>query len=89
MKTSVLKKWLNLCLNFDIFMQKKSKYMRTSIEINDQLIQQALELSQLKTKKEVVNEALEQFVKKMKRLRMLELHGKVEWEGNLDEMRSI
>jgi Arc/MetJ family transcription regulator len=53
------------------------------------LIQQALELSQLKTKKEVVNEALEQFVKKMKRLRMLELHGKVEWEGNLDEMRSI
>ncbi|KGE87414.1 type II toxin-antitoxin system VapB family antitoxin [Phaeodactylibacter xiamenensis] len=63
--------------------------MRTSIEINDQLIQQALELSQLKTKKEVVNEALEQFVKKMKRLRMLELHGKVEWEGNLDEMRSI
>ncbi len=63
--------------------------MRTSIEINDQLIQQALELSQLKTKKEVVNEALEQFVKKMKRLRMLDLHGKVEWEGNLDEMRSI
>ena len=63
--------------------------MRTSIEINDQLIQQALELSQLRTKKEVVNEALEQFVKKMKRLRMLELQGKVRWEGNLDEMRSI
>lgn len=74
---------------FRYFYAKKSKYMRTSIEINDQLIQQALELSQLKTKKEVVNEALEQFVKKMKRLRMLELHGKVEWEGNLDEMRSI
>lgn len=76
-------------LEFRYFYAKKSEYMRTSIEINDQLIQQALELSQLKTKKEVVNEALEQFVKKMKRLRMLELHGKVEWEGNLDEMRSI
>lgn len=63
--------------------------MRTSIEINDQLIQQALELSQLKTKKDVVNEALEQFVKKMKRLRMLELQGKVKWEGDLDEMRRI
>ena len=61
--------------------------MRTSIEIDSDLMDQALKLSQLRTKKEIVNQALEEFVIRLKRLKMLELQGKVEWEGNLDEMR--
>jgi len=63
--------------------------MRTSIEIDSDLMDQALKLSQLKTKKEIVNQALEEFVIRLKRLKMLELQGKVEWEGNLDKMRTI
>lgn len=63
--------------------------MRTSIEIDTQLMEQALQLSQLSTKKEVVNIALKEFVKRLRRLKILELEGKVEWEGNLDEMRAV
>lgn len=61
--------------------------MRTNIEIDTNLMAQALELSQLKTKKEVVHRALEQYVKRLKRLKILSMQGQVQWEGDLDEMR--
>lgn len=61
--------------------------MRTSIDLDDQLIQQALELSQLTTKKEVVHLALQELVNRLLRLKILQLQGKVEWVGNLDEIR--
>lgn len=63
--------------------------MRTNIEIDVNLMEQALRLSHLKTKKEVVHQALEQYVKRLKRLKLLAMQGKVKWEGNLDEMRLI
>lgn len=67
---------------------KMQKKMRTNIEIDAKLMEQALQLSHLKTKREVVQHALEQYVRRLKRLKMLDLQGKVKWEGNLDEMRN-
>ncbi len=61
---------------------------RTNIEINDKVLTEAFKLTRLKTKKEVVNYALEELVKRIKRKKILELEGKVKWEGNLDKMRS-
>jgi Arc/MetJ family transcription regulator len=61
--------------------------MRTNIEINDQIMDEAIRLSNLKTKKEVVETALKSFIEKLKRQNMLKLKGNVNWEGNLDEMR--
>lgn len=52
-------------------------------------MEQALQLSHLKTKKEVVHQALEHYVKRLKRLKILSMQGKVKWEGNLDEMRAV
>ncbi len=63
--------------------------MRTSIDLDDQLIQQAMELTHLSTKKEVVHLALQELVKRLKRLKILQLQGKVEWLGKLDEMREV
>ncbi len=62
--------------------------MRTHIELDDQLIDQAQGLSGLKTRKATVNAALAEYVKVLKQRRLLELHGKVEWTGDLDEMRA-
>jgi Arc/MetJ family transcription regulator len=62
--------------------------MRTNIEIEDKLISSAKKLSKAKTKKEVVNLALEVLIKVLKRRRLLDLYGKVKWQGNLNEMRS-
>lgn len=63
--------------------------MRTNIEIDNDLMNSALQLSKIKTKKEVVERALENFIKELRRKEMLELRGKVEWEGDLGEMRQI
>lgn len=61
--------------------------MRTTIEIDDELMKKALKYSKFKTKKEVVNEALNAFVKYQMRLKLLSLQGKVKWVGDLDKMR--
>lgn len=61
--------------------------MRTNIEIDDKLMKTAQQLSKIKTKKELVTLALESFIKELRRKEMLKLEGKINWEGNLDEMR--
>jgi len=61
---------------------------RTNIELNDKILKDALSLTRIKTKKDVVNYALEELVKKMRRKKILELEGKVKWEGSLSEMRA-
>jgi Arc/MetJ family transcription regulator len=63
--------------------------MRTNIDLDDKLMQQAIKLSNLRTKKEVVQEALKKYVAWMKRKELLSLKGRVTWEGNLKEMRSL
>lgn len=61
--------------------------MRTNIVIDDELISEAISLSKNKTKKEVVKEALQLLVRYKKQLKIREFRGKLNWEGNLDEMR--
>jgi Arc/MetJ family transcription regulator len=61
--------------------------MRTNIEIDDELMKKALKYSKLKTKKEIINEALNAYVKYQMRLNLLSLQGKVKWIGDLDKMR--
>lgn len=62
--------------------------MRTHIELDSQLINQAQELSGLKTRKATVNAALDEYVKILKRKRLMELRGQVEWNGDLEQLRA-
>ena len=61
--------------------------MRTNIVIDDELMNQAISLSKNKTKKGVVEEALQLLIRFNKQLKIQELRGKLNWEGNLDQMR--
>ena len=61
--------------------------LRTNIELDEKLVEEAMKLTHKKTKKELVNYALEELVCRMKRKKLLEHEGKVKWTGNLDEMR--
>ena len=60
--------------------------MRTNIEIDDHLIEEAQQLTGLKTKREVVDAALRMLIR-IEKANILDLAGKVHWEGNLDESR--
>jgi Arc/MetJ family transcription regulator len=62
--------------------------MRTNIDIDDKLMEDAMKWSNLKSKKEIVNAALAEYIKLQKRQAMKNLQGKVEWIGDLDKMRT-
>ncbi len=61
--------------------------MRTNIVLNEQLVEEAMRLSDSHTKKEVVDRALQNFVAYLKRQNMKKMFGKVKWEGDLKKMR--
>ena len=60
---------------------------RTNIELDDKLVKQAMRLFGKKTKKELVNFALNELIRRERAKGILSLEGKVKWEGNLREMR--
>jgi Arc/MetJ family transcription regulator len=57
-------------------------YVRTNIDIDRDLLEEALALGHFKSKKAVVNEALAQYVRLRKRSRILDLLGKIELDPN-------
>ncbi len=61
--------------------------MRTNIVIDDNLIDEALKLSNIKTKKDVVDKALKLLVQVKKQEAIRKYRGTLKWEGNLSEMR--
>jgi len=61
--------------------------MRTNIVIDDQLMSDALKVTGLRTKKEAVELGLKLLVKQNKQQAIRKLRGKLNWEGDLDEMR--
>ena len=61
--------------------------MRTNIEIDDQLVNRAMRSSGARTKRAVVEAALQLLVKTHAQTAIRQLRGKVQWEGNLKESR--
>lgn len=58
--------------------------MRTNIDIDDELIAEAARLTGIKTKKELVHQALKILIESKKRRSLLELVGKVELDPDYD-----
>lgn len=63
--------------------------MRTNLDIDDKLMNSAMDITRIKTKKGVVEYALKELIDLHKRRSLLKLKGKLKWSGNLDEMRKI
>lgn len=61
--------------------------MRTNVVIDDNLMESALKVSGLRTKKDAIEEGLKLLVKMNSQAKIRELRGKLNWIGNLDEMR--
>ena len=61
--------------------------MRTNIDIDDELMRQAMAASQETTKKAVVEKALRLMISLKAQEGIKKLRGKVKWEGDLDAMR--
>ena len=61
--------------------------MRTNVIIDEKIIKKALNYTGLKTKKEVINYALQELIKRKERKEILKFAGKLHWEEDLNEMR--
>jgi Arc/MetJ family transcription regulator len=60
---------------------------RTNIEIDERLVRQARRLTRLKTKREIVDKALELLVRSESRKGLLRHYGTGIWKGDLKAMR--
>ncbi len=58
--------------------------MRTNIVLDDDLVAQAIELTGIKTKKALVNEALRVLIDVRRRRNLLELEGKIRFADRYD-----
>ena len=58
--------------------------MATNLEINNELINEALKLGGHKTKRGVVEEALEEYVQRRKQQNVIKLFGTIEYEKDYD-----
>jgi Arc/MetJ family transcription regulator len=59
--------------------------MRTTLVVREDLIEEVKALSGVKTKKDAVEKALEEFVRRRKAKKLLDLEGKVELSFTLEE----
>ena len=62
--------------------------MRTNIEIDDKLMQQALRLTGLKTKREAVEAGLRTLLRLRQQEEIRRYRGKLDWQGDLNTMRT-
>jgi len=61
--------------------------MRTTLNLDDHTVEEAMLYAEGRTKTELVNEALRRFARSKRRRELLELRGTVCWEGDIDQLR--
>jgi len=61
--------------------------MRTNVVLDDQLVKRAQKLTGIKTKRDVVHEALRTLILLPEHAEIRNLRATLKWEGNLSEQR--
>jgi len=61
--------------------------MRTNIVLDDKLVEKARRLTGIKTKRELVHEALKTLVRLHEQASVRDLRGKLSWSGDLEQLR--
>lgn len=62
--------------------------MRTNIVIDDELMDSALKVTGLRTKREAVELGLKTLIKMKKQEQIRQFRGKLSWQGDLNKMRT-
>jgi Arc/MetJ family transcription regulator len=70
-----------------ILYTRKEVEMRTNIVLDDNLIERAQKVTGIKTKREVVHEALRLLILLNEQAEVRTMRGKLPWDGNLNDQR--
>ena len=60
---------------------------RTNVVLDEKLVQDCIKATGIKTQKALIDHALRELLRHEKQIKILELKGSVNWNGNLDEWR--
>ena len=60
---------------------------RTNVVLDDNLVQKCIELTGIKTRRKLLDHALKELLRHENQKKILELKGKIKWEGNLHNWR--
>lgn len=61
--------------------------MRTTLDLDREALEAALETSPGRTKTAVINEALREYARRRRIRGLLAFEGKLRWDGDLDQLR--
>lgn len=68
---------------------KKRTHVRTNIVVDEMLIREGLKVTGLKTRRELVDFALRDLLRRDAQRGLLKLKGAIAWSGDLDAMRGV
>ena len=60
---------------------------RTNVVLDEKLVKDCKKITGIKTQKALIDHALRELLRHEKQLKILELKGVINWDGNLDEWR--
>lgn len=60
---------------------------RTNVELDEKLVSDGMRLTGIRTRKALIDHALKELVRRKSQRSILRLQGRIQWEGDLDEMR--
>jgi len=63
--------------------------MRTNIVLDEALVEKAQELTGIKTKRAIVDEALRMLIRLHEQAEVRQLRGQLRWEGDIDAARLV
>lgn len=61
---------------------------RTNIVLDEKLLEQGMKLTGIDTQRGLIDHALRELVRRKEQKQILKLKGRIDWEGDLDEMRA-
>jgi len=64
-----------------------SIFMRTTLDLSDSLLEEAMALTKIRTKTEVITRALENLIQKEKLQQLKNYYGKIDLDIDLDALR--
>ncbi|MBC7892234.1 MAG: type II toxin-antitoxin system VapB family antitoxin [Sphingobacteriaceae bacterium] len=63
--------------------------MQTTVDLDETLVREAMRLSHTATEQEVIERALWELLRKLKKQQLAQLRGRVDWEGDLAAQRTV
>lgn len=61
---------------------------RTNIVLDEKLVEKGMRMTGITTQKELIDYALRELVRRKQQKKILSMKGQVNWEGDLDQLRT-